>query len=171
MSKNALGVPGNKKFAQVSLSHQFATELRSVADAENRSLAAQLEHWAKIARAVETVFPSAALSELKSGVDSAGVLSRVGAYLLHQNPALLKSRLAASQTPLYGVDEADPEIAIRKDPDGTVTRGRFEADGSFTPMPAPTERRSHATDSPPPTQRRGNARQASAKKDQRAVAA
>ncbi len=127
--------PG-KKFVQVSLSQDFATELRAHADAADRSMASQLEHWAKVARALETVIPSGTLGELKGATDPGEVLSRVGAYLVNQNPLLLKAKLAAAQSPRYGVDEKDPDIAVRIDPDGTKTRGRFDAAGNFVSSPA-----------------------------------
>jgi hypothetical protein len=129
-----------RKFVQVSLSQDFAAELRRQADAADRSMASQLEHWAKVARAIESVVPAGALGELKGGRDPGEVLSRVGAYLLNQNPSALKARLAGAQSPRYGVDDDDPEVAVRIDPDGTQTRGRFDAAGNFIPAPAATER-------------------------------
>lgn len=135
----------NKKFVQVSLAPEFAAELRSQADSSDRSMAAQLEHWSKLARAIETVFPAAALSELKEGNPSE-VLSRVGAYLISQNPASLRAKLASASSPLYGVDEADPAVAIRHNPDGTQTRGTFDVGGNFVPSAAPRVRKEkHAT--------------------------
>lgn len=137
--KNANKEPG-KKFVQVSLSQEFAADLRAQADSCDRSMAAQLEHWAKIARAIETVIPAARVQELKSGKDASEVLSRVGTYLLQQNPVSLRAKLAAASSPRYGVDGTDPEVAIRIDPDGTETRGRFDAAGDFIPASAATER-------------------------------
>jgi|JI10StandDraft_1071094.scaffolds.fasta_scaffold145382_3 hypothetical protein len=129
-----------KKFVQVSLSNEFAAGVRAQAQASDRSMAAQLEHWAKVARAVEAVIPAAALGELKSGNDAGEILSRVGTYLLHQNPGSLRARLATAQSPRYGVDENDPEIALRINPDGTQTRGSFDAAGSFVPLPSAKKR-------------------------------
>lgn len=125
----------NKKFVQVSLAPEFAAEVRSQADSSDRSMAAQLEHWSKLARAIETVFPAAALSELKAGNPSE-VLSRVGAYLISQNPASLRAKLANASSPLYGVDEADPAVVIRYNPDGSKTRGAFDVGGNFVPSAA-----------------------------------
>ena len=70
---------------------------------------------------------------MKSTTEPGEILSRISAYLLNQNPIALKARLAAAQSPRYGVDEADPEVAIRIDPDGTETRGAFDATGNFQP--------------------------------------
>jgi hypothetical protein len=127
-----------RKFVQVSLAQDFAADLRAQADAADRSMAAQLEHWAKIARAVEAVIPAPGVSELKAGKDASEVLSRLGAYLVQQDPARLVARLEASRTARYGIDEADPDVAIRIDPDGTQTRGSFDAAGNF--IAAATER-------------------------------
>lgn len=129
-----------RKFVQVSLSQDFAAEVRAQSEAADRSMAAQLEHWAKIARAIEAVIPAPTLSELKAGVDASEVLSRVGAYLVQQNPAKLLSYLEAVRAPRYGIDEADPDIAVRIEPDGTQTRGKFDAAGNFVPAPVATAR-------------------------------
>lgn len=125
----------NKKFVQVSLAPEFAAEVRSHADSSDRSMAAQLEHWSKLARAIETVFPVAALTELKAGNPSE-VLSRVGAYLISQNPASLRAKLASASSPQYGVDETDPAVVIRYNPDGSQTRGTFDVAGNFVPSTA-----------------------------------
>lgn len=139
-----------KKFVQVSLSQDFATELRAHADVADRSMASQLEHWAKVARTLETVIPSGILGELKGAKDPGEVLTRVGAYLINQNPLALKAKLAAAQSPRYGVDEKDPEVAVRIDPDGTKTRGRFDAAGNFVSSPAAGERMERHDDRPGP---------------------
>lgn len=129
-----------KKFAQVSLSSDFAALVRGQADSSHRSMAAQLEHWAQIAQALEAVIPAPTLGELKGGKDPGEVLSRLGAFLVNQNPSLLHARLATAKSPRYGVDEADPEVAIRIDPDGTTVRGVFDAAGNFIPAKAATVR-------------------------------
>jgi hypothetical protein len=44
---------------------------------------------------------------------------------------ILAQKFAAAKFPRYGVDLQNPEIAIRVDPDGTETRGKFDGDGNF----------------------------------------
>lgn len=162
--KNIVKKETGKKFVQVSLSSEFAADLRAQAETADRSMASQLEHWAKVARAVETVIPAAALSELKGGKDPSEILSRVGTYLLNQNPDSLKARLAAAKSPRYGVDENDPEVAVRIDPDGTTTRGRFDASGNFIAAPAATERMErHDPRSKPKTRQKQPERRAPAR--------
>ncbi|MBC7378574.1 MAG: hypothetical protein H7346_14215 [Burkholderiaceae bacterium] len=139
-----------KKFVQVSLSQAFAADLRAHADSADRSMASQLEHWAKIARAVESVVPAGALSELKGGKDAGEIMSRLGAYLLQQKPESLRTKLAAATSPRYGVDEDDPDVAVRVDADGTVTRGRFDAASNFVPAAVVAERKNKNESRPKP---------------------
>jgi len=65
-----------------------------------------------------------------------GIPSRVTSFLIHQQPSLLIAKLESSKAPRYGVDLKDPQVALRIDPDGTETRGRFDAAGSFIPDPS-----------------------------------
>lgn len=44
---------------------------------------------------------------------------------------ILAEKLANAKFPRYGVDLKNPEVAIRIDPDGTETRGKFDGDGNF----------------------------------------
>ena len=105
-------------------------------------MAAQLEHWAKVARAIEQVVPAATLAEIKGSQDAADVLARLATFLSQPGAAPSRTRLAAAKSPRYGIDEHDPQVAIRIDPDGTETRGAFDAAGNFVPtITAPQKRK------------------------------
>ncbi len=123
--KSELKGPG-KKFIQVSLPAEFAALVRSQADLADRSMADQLKHWGRIASAIESVVPSAALSELKGAGAPGEVLPRLAAYLRNPAPSALLAKLEAAQAPRYGVDPTDPKVAIRVDPDGAVTKGTLD---------------------------------------------
>lgn len=121
----------DKKLTQVSLPAEFARFVRAHADVGDRSMEAQLEHWAKVGLAIETVFPSKDLGDLKNGHDAGEIISRIGAFLVSQQPLALIEKLDASGSPRYGVEVRDPEVAIRINPDGSSARGRFDAEGVF----------------------------------------
>ena len=67
----------------------------------------------------------------ESGQGPSEILSSLREYLVHQNPSLLIEKLSSSTSSRYGVDEKDPSVAIRIDPDGTETRGRWDPAGRF----------------------------------------
>ena len=121
----------SKKFASVSLPAGLADSLKEQAAIQGRTIATQIEHWAIIGRAVESVLPAPAIVALKSGQDAGEIMSRISAYLLHQQPALLIAQLEAGKSPRYGVDPKDSSVAIRIEPDGTETRGRWDVAGNF----------------------------------------
>lgn len=43
----------------------------------------------------------------------------------------LRASLARGESPRYGVDAKDPRVVIRIDPDGTETRGYWDAGGNY----------------------------------------
>ena len=61
----------------------------------------------------------------QSANDENNLLSAVVEYLQNPVPTQLIAQLEASTVPRYGVDLKDPTVALRVEPDGTVTRGRF----------------------------------------------
>ncbi|MFO1313944.1 MAG: hypothetical protein U1F41_17970 [Burkholderiales bacterium] len=109
----------------IKISEDLALAAREEADVCERSIASQVEHWARIGRAVELVLGHgqvvalkrrAALPELTDAMREA--TSEAG-----QRKAL--KHVAKLGGPRFGVDPDHPGFLIRIDPDGTRTRGRF----------------------------------------------
>ncbi len=98
MSKTNTG-EASKRFASVSLPIDLADSLRESAAAQGRTMAAQIEHWSKLGSAVENVIPAPAVLALKGGQDAGEILSRVSAFLIHQQPSLLIAKLESSKAP------------------------------------------------------------------------
>jgi hypothetical protein len=109
----------------VKLSDSLVLDARLAGEAVERSIAGQVEFWAKLGRSVELLLgtpqvlalcghaATRPLSECLDSVDSVEGRERVREYL--------------SQGP-YPHYEADPDragVLIRIDADGTRTRGRF----------------------------------------------
>jgi len=148
MLKKTPAAKGN--FVQVSLPRAFAESVRASTVDSDRSMASQLEHWAKLARAVEQVLPSAAVDRLKAGASPTEVLSQLTDLLASPNRAYVVRKLENANTPRYGVDETDPAFIIQINPDGTTVRGQFADDGRFVPQPPSQPRKeSHAPTAAP----------------------
>lgn len=108
----------------VKLSDSLVLDARLAGEAVERSIAGQVEFWAKLGRSVEVLLGTPQilalcqqgarpLSECLRSVDSPEGRERLRAYL-RQGP--------------YPHYEADPDragVLIRIDEDGTRTRGRF----------------------------------------------
>ena len=61
------------------------------------------------------------------------LLQQIAKGLASNHPDLGK-RLAVSKVPIYGSFELDPEVATRRNPNKTVTYGRFDENASFVPF-------------------------------------
>ena len=120
----------------VKLSATLVDAARDEATAADRSLTAQIEHWATIGRAVEKLVPQAAITSLKrlggGGAATPAMAKRatVGSLLegLVQSTdrGAVEKHLGALGSPRYGTDPRHPGLLVRIEPDGTRTPGRLE---------------------------------------------
>lgn len=135
----------------MKVSDTLADVAREEAAAADRSLAAQIEHWATLGRAVEKLLDHRELMTLKRL--GGGAVASVGSPRARVEAILTKlaretdrsdalARIEAVGGPRYGVD--DRGRLLRVDPDGTRTTGTF-TDGVFVADPvkkrAPKKRR------------------------------
>lgn len=120
----------------VKLSGTLVEAARGEAAAADRSLTAQIEHWATIGRAVEKLVPQAALASLKrlGGASAAtpAMARREAAGRLLDDLArsddrnVVQRHLRALGGPRYGTDPKHPGLLVRIEPDGKRTLGRLE---------------------------------------------
>lgn len=156
-----------KKFVQVSLPAAFAESLREQADSSDRSMAAQLEHWAKIAKAIETIAPAHSIASVKTARNSSDILQALASFVTAPNVDALRSRLDSSGVASFGADPDQPGCALKYMPDGSVVRGKFDEAGNFEPNPPVCNPRSNsdATEPNQPTGRPKSVRRVPAKKE------
>jgi hypothetical protein len=124
----------------VKLSDALVADAKRDAELGNRSVAGQIEHWARLGRAIEQDLASPALREvtLQAAADppvSGSLASRLGEAL---DAALRPAERAAFAAELagrvrYGTDPAFPGYLVRDEPDGTRTPGRY-VNRSFQPL-------------------------------------
>lgn len=121
----------------VKLSDNLVSAARAEAAAEDRSITAQIEHWAKLGRAVEAVLKHADILALKrSDGDPIRAFpdqaKRQAVHALLERIATsadrsdLLEKLRSRGKPVYGTDPRFPGMVVRIDPDGERTPGRFE---------------------------------------------
>src|SRR5438132_815176 len=107
------------------------------AQATQRSITAQVEHWARIGRAVEVVLAHQELLTLKqvgeilTPLYPSAVRRQEVHDLLHRIATTAdreptRTALQASGTPLYGTDPEYPGMIVQVMPDGTRTPGHLE---------------------------------------------
>jgi hypothetical protein len=119
----------------IKISSILADQARAAATDADRSLTGQVEHWARLGRALEPLLSPRAIAVLKKSGGELAVLddeterAQLLAVLeaLHTKPPFAETAryLAEQKSPLYEVDPADSEGVIRVDPDGSRTPGRF----------------------------------------------
>jgi hypothetical protein len=109
----------------IKISDDLALAAREEADVCERSIASQVEHWARIGRAVEQVLGHGQLVALKrrAALPEFTDAMREATSEAGQRKAL--RHLAKLGGPRFGVDPDHPGFLIRIEADGTRTRGRF----------------------------------------------
>lgn len=111
------------KHASVKLTTEFLDEARREADAFNRSLAAQVEHWARIGRAVEHT-PGLGVSDVQSLFDGRFKVEDLapsvrGAFWGHMTEAFKASDAEADA---YYAELASREGAVGRNAQGELVR-------------------------------------------------
>lgn len=109
----------------IKISDDLALAAREEADVCERSIASQVEHWARIGRAVEQVLGHGQVVALKrrAALPEFTDAMREATSEAGQRKAL--RHLTKLGGPRFGVDPDRPGHVIRIDPDGSRTRGRF----------------------------------------------
>ena len=120
----------------IKIGNELALAAREEAEACDRSIASQVEHWARIGQAVEQVLGHAQVVALKrqAGLPEFARAMRTAGSERGQERALAHLRKVGG--PRFGVDPERPGGIVRIDVDGTRTRGRF-VNRHFVPDPRP----------------------------------
>lgn len=121
----------------VKLSDELVQSARAEAETTDRSITAQIEHWAKLGRAVEAALKHSDILTLKrSGGDLTNAFDseskRQAIRTLLENIAAstdrskVTAKLRQRGKPSYETDPNHPGMVVRIEPDGSRTLGRFE---------------------------------------------
>lgn len=118
----------NSAFKQVSLPIAFLDEVKAAADAADRSVPKQIEHWVRLAQALEQVLPPKTVNDAKQGtLPKPDLLTALAAVLA--NPKVEADGWRIS------VDPNDPTRVWQTSPNGAVFHGTLLEDGGFVPNP------------------------------------
>lgn len=121
----------------VKLSDELVLTARREAGLADRSITGQIEHWAKLGRAVESALKYPEMAALKrSGGDLEGafagdlkcasVRQTLESIAASSDRTSALKKIQANSKPMYGSDPAFPGRIVRVNPDGTRTPGKFE---------------------------------------------
>jgi len=120
----------------VKLSDTLIEDARTASADADRSIAGQIEHWARIGRSVENVLANRELHALKHGVgrlardlpnpsERVAVLQAITLALQADGHARLGAVLKSTGKTRYGTDPAFPGCVVQVQPDGTRTAGHL----------------------------------------------
>ncbi len=121
----------------VKLSDNLVSAARVEAKTTDRSITAQIEHWATLGRAVEAALMHNDLLELKQHegnlkqafTDASKreqILALLDSIAQSADRSNLKERIRSSGKPIYSIDPQFPGMLVQIDPDGTRTPGRLK---------------------------------------------
>src|SRR5262245_32095048 len=117
----------------VKLSDDLVESARAAAANTDRSITGQIEHWAKIGRAVEIVLRHQDVQALKrspptsplTGVARQAIQSALEKLATETDRRALERSLKSGRI-VYQTDPGGSALTERIEPDGTRTLGRFE---------------------------------------------
>ncbi|MBI4657390.1 MAG: hypothetical protein HY735_00850 [Verrucomicrobia bacterium] len=119
----------------IKVSAELAESAREAAEAADRSLTGQIEHWAKIGRAAEAVMPVPVAAALKLSVGDIDAIQDESIRrrviealeaLRTKQPGEIRKLIGLDKNPAFEPDPNNPDGIIRVDPDGTRTRGTLK---------------------------------------------
>ena len=109
----------------VKLSDALVLDARLVGEAQERSIAGQVEFWAKLGRSVETLLDGRQVLMLSRNVGAVPLSDAIKAVQNPHGRKQLKSYLNTIPYPHYAAHPTRPGLLVRKDENGTETVGRF----------------------------------------------
>jgi len=109
----------------VKLSEALVLDARVVGEAAERSIAGQIEFWARIGRAVESVLRTDSVLRLKQRGEAAPLSAALRTVDTKAGRARVKAHLAGRPYPHFEPAPGKPGFLVKIDADGKRTVGRF----------------------------------------------
>jgi hypothetical protein len=109
----------------VKLSDALVLEARVAAEAQQRSIAGQVEYWAKLGRSVEELLAVRELRVLRAGARQASLTHLVESIDKPEGRARLKAYLDSEPYPHFEPHPTRKGLLVRIEADGRRNTGRF----------------------------------------------
>jgi hypothetical protein len=109
----------------VKLSDTLVLDARIVGETAERSIASQIEFWARLGRAIEPVLRTDTVLRLKQRGEAAPLSTCLADIDTPAGRQRVKSFLAARPYPHFEPAPDRPGLVVKIDEDGTRTVGRF----------------------------------------------
>ena len=109
----------------VKLSEELVLDARIVGQESERSIAAQIEYWARVGRGVESLLRTDQLLRLKHRGEVMPLSECLSSVDSDAGRRRLEARLASGPFPHFEAAAGKPGLIVKLDEDGTRTVGRF----------------------------------------------
>jgi len=119
----------------VKLSDDLVLDARLTGDVSERSIAGQVEYWARLGRAAEAVMRIDHVIALKRRGDARPIAACLEANASPEGKERLAKYLSDRPYPHFEAAPGQPGLLVKIDEDGTRTVGRF-VQRVFTPVDA-----------------------------------
>jgi hypothetical protein len=118
----------------VKLSEALVLDARLAGEVAERSLAGQIEFWARLGRAVESLLRTEDVLRLKRRGEARPLSACLGSVDSKEGRERVKAHLASGPYPHFEPAADRPGFIVKIDEDGTRTVGRF-VNRRFQPAP------------------------------------
>ncbi|HWC00589.1 MAG TPA: hypothetical protein VG672_27975 [Bryobacteraceae bacterium] len=112
---------------------ELVNQARNSGTLFDRPATAQIEHWAKLGRVLESVLLGDSVAKVKQRGNVADLDQVVALSQSPEGRRKVLALIAKQGGPIYEGDPDAPELIIERRPDGTTRRGRF-SNRKFTPI-------------------------------------
>ena len=111
----------------------LVNQARSAGALFDRPPTAQIEHWAKLGRVLESVLLGESVAKVKQRGNVADLDQVVALSQSEKGRRKALALIAKHAGPVYEADPTAPDLIIERQPDGTKRRGRF-SNRQFIPI-------------------------------------
>ena len=109
----------------VKLSENLVLDARLVGETSERSIASQIEFWARLGRAVESVLRTETVLRLKKRGEAVPLSAALSSVDTPSGRERVRAHLASRPYPHFEPAADRPGLIVKIDEDGTRTVGRF----------------------------------------------
>jgi hypothetical protein len=109
----------------VKLSESLVLDARVVGETSERSIASQIEFWARLGRAVESVLRTETVLSLKKRGEAVPLSAALSSVDAPSGRERVRAHLASRPYPRFEPAADRPGLIVKIDEDGTRTVGRF----------------------------------------------
>ncbi|HEX9783849.1 MAG TPA: hypothetical protein VGA56_14090 [Opitutaceae bacterium] len=104
---------------------ELVNQARNAGSLHDRPPTAQIEHWAKLGRVLDSVLSGRSIAQVKQLARVEDLDTLVALTQSAAGQAKARALITRHKGPIYTADPEQPDVILEKLPDGTIRPGRF----------------------------------------------